>query len=319
MIKTIQRLKPSTFFVAAAFCFELLLNAVTPPLQAPDEFSHFYRAFQVSEGNFFSVKTDHRLGGEMPQGLIDFSAQHKNSAYSLDYTVNHEEILTSCLIGLQPEIRQFQDFANTSYYSPISYLPQALGIVLLKTITSKVGVLYYGGRIFTFLIWLLCMVQVIKLLPIFKWLFTFLMLLPMNPYLVNSFSADTVTNILSFLFIALVLKHVFITATLSRKDVTILTLLVGLLVMAKLVYTGIIFLLLIIPASKFKTQRLKFLKVGGIFLFALAIILYWSGSIMQYYIPYKDYNPLYSNIASLSACGDYYAQKSYILRTVFIS
>jgi len=313
MLKYFKHPHPVKFFLCLAVCIEILLNVVTPPLQAPDEFSHFYRAYQVSEGQLLPVKSDQRLGGYIPQGLIDFASQHRNSAYNMEYTLDHREIFNSCKIKLQEGERQFQDFANTSYYSPVSYLPQALALFVIRLFSENMGVLYYGSRLFTFLVWLICMAFVIKTVPVFKWLFTFLILLPMNPYIVNSFSADTVTNILSFLLIALILRHVFVTEKIKFSQLLLLGIIAALLVLAKVVYIGLILLLLLIPAKKYGKSWIRIVVIGSVFIVSTLLMLYWSRTIMTYYIPIKDYNPAFKNVASLSPCGDYYAQKAYIL------
>jgi uncharacterized membrane protein len=317
IITLVNNLQPAKVFLIAAVFFELLLNIVTPPLQSPDEFSHFYRAYQISEGHFLPEKTNNRLGGQMPQGIEDFVAQFRNSAYDLDYTLNHQEILNACKIDLQVNERVFKDFANTAYYSPVSYLPQALAITVLKIFTKKVGILYYGGRLFTFIVWLLCMCLAIKQLPVFKWLITFLLLLPMGLYQSNSFSADVVTNILSILFISFVLKNTFQKTKINWQNLLILLSLAALLVLAKVVYAGLVLLLYLIPAARFKNNSTKLLHIGYILFFVSILFVWWSSLVMNYYLPYKNYNPDFRNVASLSACGDYYAQKSYILKHGF--
>jgi uncharacterized membrane protein len=253
----------------------------------------------------------------MPQGIEDFVAQFRNSAYDLDYTLNHQEILNACKIDLQENDRVFKDFANTAYYSPVSYLPQALAITVLKIFTKKVGILYYCGRLFTFIVWLLCMYLAIKQLPVFKWLITFLLLLPMGLYQSNSFSADVVTNILSILFISFVLKNTFQKTKINWQNLLILLSLAALLVLAKVVYVGLVLLLFLIPAARFKNNSTKLLHIGYILFFVSILFVWWSSLVMDYYLPYKSYNPDFRNVASLSACGDYYAQKSYILQHGF--
>jgi uncharacterized membrane protein len=312
MFNGLKNRSASSFFVWAALFFELLLNVVTPPLQAPDEFNHFYRAYQISEGGFLPVKQDRRLGGDMPIGLLSFTDQYKQCVYIKNYTISYEEILISLRVNTDNN-RKFQDFANTAYYSPVSYLPQAFILFVLRLFQAPPALFYYGGRLFTFLVWLFFMHRLIKNLPAFKWLFTLLALLPMNLYLVNSFSADTVTNLISFLFIATVLKHIFVTERITRRDLLLLGLLLGLMALAKVVYIGLGILLLAIPGHKFRNI---YSRVGGLALLLLVSCLLaalWSGVVMQLYIPSKDYNPLFTYEATLSSCADYYAQKEYIL------
>lgn len=66
MFSAFKNIKPHLFFIYAAIFFFIILNIVTPPLQAADEFNHFYRAYQIAEGQFLPNKIDNRLGGEIP-------------------------------------------------------------------------------------------------------------------------------------------------------------------------------------------------------------------------------------------------------------
>jgi uncharacterized membrane protein len=313
MFNKLKNMSAPSFFLRAALFFELLLNLVTPPLQVPDEFNHFYRAYQVSEGSFLPLKQDQRLGGYMPQGIIEFTDHFRPVEYYRNYTISHREILYSFSIEPNEQSRKMKDFANTAYYSPMSYLPHAFIMFVLRQFHAPPAVLYFGGRLFMFFVWLFLMHKIITMLPVFKWLFTLLALLPVNIYLVNSFSADTVTNLLSFLFIALVLKHVFVTETITGRDVFVLGLVLIMLALSKVVYIGIALLLLAIPARKFKNHfhRIAFLLLFVLFSGLPALL--WSNIVMKLYIPFKDYNPAYIYEATLSECGDYHAQKEYIL------
>jgi uncharacterized membrane protein len=313
MFRRFENINPASFLVMAALVMELLLNLVTPPLQAPDEFSHFYRSYQVSEGYFLPLKQDQRLGGYIPEGINDFIDQYKQPAYIYRYTLSYRELARSFKIGLQPNDRRFRDFANTAYYSPVSYLPQSLMLGMLRQFSAPPAVLYYAGRLFVFFIWLFCMYRVIRFIPVFKWLFTFLALLPTNLYVANSFSADTVTNILSFLFIAIALQHIFVTSRITGRHLLVLALVLALLAMAKVVYIGLVVLLFAIPGHKFSSRAHRFLGLGILFLLSAFLSGLWSEAVMRFYVPMKDYNPNYSHLAFLSPCGDYYAQQAYIL------
>lgn len=313
MFGRFENINPASFFVVAALLMGALLSLVTPPLQAPDEFSHFYRSYQVAEGHFLPLKQDQRLGGNIPEGINDFIEQYKQPAYIYRYTFSYRELARSFKIDLQPEDRKFRDFANTAYYSPVSYLPQSLMMAMLRPFNAPPALLYYAGRLFVFFIWLFCLYRVIVFVPVFKWLFTFLALLPMNLYVANSFSADTVTNILSFLFIALTLQHIFVTPRITARHLLLLALVLALLALAKVVYIGLVLLLFAIPGHKFNSRAQRLLGLGLLFLLSAFLSGLWSEAVMKLYIPIKDYNPDYSNLAFLSPCGDYYAQQAYIL------
>jgi uncharacterized membrane protein len=313
MLNKFKNIKPELFFVYAAIFFSIVFNLVTPPLQAPDEFNHFYKAYQLAEGKFLPNKVDNRLGGEIPNCVNKFVFPFENAATEWRLTLTKQDVLNGFTIKHNKDTVRFKDFPNTSYYSVVSYLPHTVAIFITKKLNCSVATMYYAGRLLTFLAWLICMFFVIKIVPVYKWLFTLICLLPMNIYITNSFSADTVSNILSFLFMALVLKHTFSENEFRLKNLIPLLIIIALLALAKVVYVGLVLAFLIIPIAKFKSKAQYFLCAAGLFLVAFIVTSYWSGVIMSHYTPYVDYNPAYRDWICLTHYSNYYQQKAYIL------
>ncbi len=126
-------LKPDRFFLFCGLLFGLIFLIITPPFQTPDELSHFYRAYQISEGDFIGINKDHRVGGYLPVSLAD-------SYLPFRYIRRHEHVKTSWSIirkqfenKLNEENRKFVDFPNTGMYSFVSYIPQASGIFIVRS------------------------------------------------------------------------------------------------------------------------------------------------------------------------------------------
>ena len=303
------KIKPQYFFLFAALFFQWRFNTVTPPLQAPDEFNHFYRALQVSEGQFLPLKQDNRLGGVVPGSVREFVLPYSNAATNLKYTLTQKQIVDSYKIPYSNADTIFYDFPNTAVYSPVSYLPHAVAIYVLKKLNLSVANLYYGGRNFAFICWLFGMFFVISIIPFGKWLMTLLMLLPMNLYIANSFSADTVTNIVALLFVAYVLKLSQQDKKVLLSNVLLLLFMIVFLVFAKVVYIGLVLLLFVIRSRQFNSILNYCFSIGGLFLAAALVTYYWSSTVLEYYTPFVDYNPNYRNGICLSNCANYYQQK----------
>lgn len=312
-MQLLLKIKPQYFFLFAALFFQWQLNRVTPPLQAPDEFNHFYRALQISEGQLLPLKQNNRLGGVVPGCVRAYVLPFSNAATNLKCTISPQQMEESFRIRYSDKDTVFIDYPNTALYSPISYLPHALAIYVLKKLDVPVAYLYYGGRTLTFIFWLIAMFFVIVMMPYGKWLVTLLILLPMNMYITNSFSADTVTNIISLLFIAYVLKLAQQDKQISNLHLLFLLLLIVALAFAKVVYIGLVLLLFVIPPKQFKSVWHYSLSLGLLFLTAFAITSYWSNLILTYYTPYADYNAQFRNGICLSNCANYFQQKALIL------
>lgn len=317
MLNLLNKIKPWNFFVFAAIVFEIVFTIVTPPLQAPDEFNHFYRAYQVADGHFLPERTKNRLGGEIPVCFNEFTAPYFYAFTNLKYVLYGQEVQDAASVQFTDSVTEFKDFPNTAYYSPVSYAPQALAMAIVKQFNCSVTAIYYAGRIGGFLFWLVIMFLVIKIVPLYKWLFATLILLPMNLYLANSLSADTVTNCLGFLFVALVLKYAFSESKITKKQLLLLLLIIILIGLAKVVYVGAIVLLLIIPANKFTSNSARYISVSIIFAIASVIVFLWSATIMKFYITYAEYDPKHNFFIGLSSCANYHAQKAYILEHGF--
>ncbi len=308
-----DKLQAHTFFLIAAIILGIAYTIASPPLQAPDEFDHFRRVFHMSEGHFLPEKIDNRLGGDMPIEFKEFITPYRHSATNLKQTLSLETIKGSFDIPLVNKQKEFNDFPNTSYYSVVSYLPQVIAMTIVKQFSISIGTLFYSGRIFMYLFWLIVTYFLIRTVPVYKWLFTLLALLPMNIYISDSYSADTMTNILSFCFIILVLKYAFDDNPFTTRRLFFLVLICVLLALSKVVYVGLVLAFFIIPISKFVSKKHFVFSSFILLSCSLTVAYLWSKVIMHYYTPFHLYNPLFREVGCISHCADYAAQKAHIL------
>lgn len=312
-MQLLLKIKPQYFFIVAALFFQWQFNRVTPPLQAPDEFNHFYRVLQIADGQLMPLKQDQRLGGYVPSSVREFILPYNNAATNLKYTLSEKQIENSKSIKYNSGDPEFFDYPNTSLYSPVSYLPQSLTLWVLKKFDVTIYTLYYAGRFVTFLLWLILMFYAIKLIPFGKWALTFMLLLPMNLYMVNSYSADTMTNILAILFFVYTLKLAFQAYPIKKQQILFMLMIIVLLALAKVVYVGLVLLILLIPKKQFSSTKNYAIIISAILLVAVISAYMWSNAVLSYYIPYDDYNKAHRDGIILSNCANYYQQKELIL------
>ena len=57
-------------YVYIALIFGMLFVFLTPPLQSPDEDSHFKRSYQISKGHFYPVEKDNKIGNYFPKEML---------------------------------------------------------------------------------------------------------------------------------------------------------------------------------------------------------------------------------------------------------
>ncbi|MBC7487902.1 MAG: DUF2142 domain-containing protein [Cytophagaceae bacterium] len=290
--RLMSTLAPDRFFMVCALLFGLIFIVITPPFQTPDEINHFYRSYQVSEGTFIAVSKDHRVGGELPASLVSCSKPFcflRRKEYT---TTSWSTIIEQVNISLNKKEIIFIDFPNTGMYSFVSYMPQAIGIFIFRSLDLPPIFIFYGGRLSALLFWVFSMVWAIRLLPFYKWLFTLLALLPMSVATNMSLSADVMTNVLAFLVIAYSLHLAYSRPLVSGKQMTIFSVLGVLLALAKVVYLPLILLILLVPQNKFRSKSSYYGQLLTVFVISGVTALCWSAIMKSLYVPSKLYNPV---------------------------
>jgi len=312
-----SKLKPENCFLIISLFFGILILFTTPPFQVPDEFNHFYRAYQISEGKLIGLKQDNRVGGYIPESLIKISEPFKTLSWNINRETSIEQINECFNIQLEPEKKVFVDFPNTGMYSPISYLPQALSIFFLRILNPPPLYIFYFARIFTLLFWSVFIYFSIKILPFFKWLFTLIALLPMSLFINSSLSADVISNIFSFLIISYILKLIFNNQIITKKNFIFVCILSIFLASAKLVYTPILLLYILIPKENFLNTMNKYLQISILFVISLFTMIFWSKIMNNLYVPYSLYNSQFRDGITLTQCSDMYKQMENIFENLF--
>ncbi len=264
LVNRINHLLPRQLFLFFGIMEGLILVFLTPAFQVPDEASHFLRAYQVSEFGLMPEVKNNVLGGNMPVSLSNTISLYNGIAVHPNVKMNRKILETGLQMSLNPGERSFYFFANSALYSPVSYLPQAAGIVIGRNLGVSPLVLLYLGRLFNLAAWILLVYLSLAILPFNSWLFLVLALLPMSMFQAASLSADVMTNALSFLLISLVFRIAWdADSRLGRKEILWLTVLAVLLTLSKSVYFFLVFLFLIIPVSK-AAGRNKYLIAGSL-------------------------------------------------------
>lgn len=305
-------LKPEQVFVTLAAVFGILYLFLTPPFQSPDENRHFYRAYHMSQGSILATKMDGRVGGYLPkkvkESLIPFSGMRGR----VQVVTSSDEIMSS-IAYKGDETMEFVDFPSMAVYTPVSYIPQAIGIRLARIFSDSSIIALYAGRLMTLICWMIALFYAIRITPIFKWLIVVLALLPMSLFIHSSLTADMATNVVVFLLLAFILKNTFSDHQQTRKEFLTLVLLVFLLASVKFLYSPVLLLFLIIPLKNFTGKKQFFLRFFGLGLVALITTACWPLILGVGYVSYADYNPDYAETVNLLACANVKEQLTYIL------
>jgi hypothetical protein len=250
-------------FTIVATLFGALFAVVTPPFWGHDEITQFGRAYQVAHGGFVPERIkDGRgisYGGDVPTSITILMG------YALhDYTINPEEPgamvddpggydrLGGAAVSSTTEPVWF---TNTAAYSPVPYIPAAIGIRLADLFGLDVG----GSITLTRLVGLLSYLVVVGFglyalrARRVQWLAFTVAVLPIAVFQAGTVTADTMTNALAILVSALLVKALFLGDRLGRLETAALLTSTILLPISKPTYVLLAMLVVVVP-----THRLGF-------------------------------------------------------------
>lgn len=308
----LEKIRPEIFFLYFSLFFGIFILIVTPPFQVPDEINHFYKAYQISEGNFVSIKQDNRLGGYVPESVVKTTQPFLRLRWNENNKIEKAIILQQLKISLSAEEKVFVDFPNTGLYSFVTYAPQALSIFISRSLSLPPLWIFYLSRLFALVFWVFCIFYAIKIIPVYKWLFCLIALLPMSLFVNMSLSGDVVTNALAFVLIAYILQLAFGEKKVTTINFLIIAALTILLALSKIVYVPLIFIFLIIPKQKFISTNIFYFLSSILFLVAGLTVFLWSKVISGLYIPYAAYNVNFRDGATLVNGANMHEQLLYI-------
>ena len=258
-------------FAIMACTTGLVLCFANPMFAAYDECVHFTRAYNIAQGHPIIQQVDGNYGMMMPEQLYDYTMRRYHfRELALDRAMLLSEKQNSTMV--------FSDFVtHTRTYSPINYLPQAIGILFGKLFHTNILMQAYISRIMALWAYVSLTILAIHIIPYRKSTLMALALLPMLVMTASSISQDAVMIGGIFLFTAQALRALLPKNTIpTQKENTIrplvfLALTTLLFIPSKYVYAPFLLLAFLIPARNFHTPRQK-----HIFRASLTIIILLS-------------------------------------------
>ncbi len=249
-------------FLVVATVFGAIFSVLTPAFWGHDEITQFGRAYQVAHGGFTPHKiADNRgvaYGGDVPasiDGLMNYAFDdYRNNPGEPDPMVANPAAYD--LLGAAPvtSVTKQVWFTNTAAYSPVPYVPAAVGIRLAQALDLKVGATVELTRLAGLLAYLLIVGFALRALRAYRvqWLAFTVAVLPIALFQAGTVTADTVTNALAILVSCLLVKGLFLGAELSRLEtVAALTAAIA-LPLSKPTYVLLAMLVVLIPARQYR-------------------------------------------------------------------
>jgi hypothetical protein len=257
--------------------FGLAAVVLVPPAITFDGPSHYFRALQVSRGQWRAERYSSRaVGGALPSAHVDFVDTLWNS-----YWVEHDFGSLSRWSALSRKASaetgaQRVEFTNTAVYSPVNYALQALGMRLMSWMTPSPLAAHRAACATNLVGYLAVIVTALGLMPRYR---RGLLLVASYPLIViqsASLSTDAINAALPLLLLAWTWKlrdGAPGTRPMELGGLFLVGLLVALLKPTSL---AALTCLVLLPVGCFGTRRRWFAGLGVFFLCALAAWYLWN-------------------------------------------
>ena len=296
-------------FLAIALLFGLLFIFITPPFQAADEFDHFYRSYDLSQGSLFPPFADMKnnlTGSMMPSSLLKISADFKSIPFHPEKKAKLEKVAAAAKIPLNEAEKRAIYYRVFAASFPGFNIPQIAGILLGRSAGCPPIFYLYIGRMLNLAVWMLLVFCAIRTTPVFKWVFLLLALAPMSLFQAASLSADAGLNAVALLFIALLLRMAFDEDyRLKRRRMIGLFLMGALITISKGgAYFPLLFLFFIIPSGKFSGKIEKHSLFSLLVFNCLMGLIIWKRLTEQY-----AFSAMYPGLS----ISDFSARLNYLL------
>ena len=253
-------------FIPISFAFFLLM----PVSKVPDEYSHFMRSYEISEGH-----------------LITTSRRWDSSIYNSIGNGDYKTLFDHFKVKTSKEKAPYK-YDNTSLYAFVCYIPQAFGIKIAKIFKLNILFQAYMGRLFNLAVFIAMMFFAIKLIPFKKECIFIISFLPIVIQEAISLSPDALTIATATLFVSSILYFK------NKKDekftkiqFTYLAILALILSLCKIVYLPICLLLFLLPKEKFSSLKKKNVLIILLAIFVVLVNLIWLKLASQF-LPSND-------------------------------
>lgn len=268
-------------YLTALLCLGLLYMLVIPPYGVTDEAQHINQAYNNS------ARVLGLAPKQIPWGDAYRRACDTNSALEQNATTvfSYQELVQGLLRGApggQSDTVVYKAEEVGGYQLP--YVLSSLGVLLGRLLHLGYVPTLLLGRLFNFALFAALTYFAVKHAPFGNAVFAAVGLLPGTLHVAASFSRDSFTLALAFLFTALTLRAAGKKELLHWREGAVLAVLCVLLAPCKAAYVPLVLLLLLIPAARFGkawqawTYRAGVLCTAGFLYWRANIVIVWDAA-----------------------------------------
>lgn len=264
---SVKKLKTEYQFLILWLMLSFLFIVSNVLFNIPDETAHFYRAFEISQGHLLSIKDSAArvVGRELPFLDIDLGI----------YRSGWGALLENINMKLSDNT-VFVDFWNTALYSPVSYIPQALGIRIATLFTNNILIIAYFARLINWVCITTLIFYSIKITPFAKEFLLIVTLLPINIQESTSLAPDGMVVALTCFMISFTLYAIYVKKEkFDFRYITLIYILSILIASYKIVYLPFCMIFFLIPNERFGSRKKYWMHAVCAAVLTLIISLIW--------------------------------------------
>ena len=276
-------LKMENIFLLIAPIICIFFMITMPTFKNHDEYYHWLKAYEVSEGHLMTPIENGIQGSMMPKQVAEVLPKDWT-------TMDYREVKERLKIQINEDDKEVLNPETAAVYSFVQYVPQATGIAIARLFTNNVYIITYAGRFLNMIVAIAILYFAIKIIPFGKKMLLIPAMIPIAIEGFTSLSPDAITISMAFLYIAYILHLAFDKKVekIKSKDKIALLIMSIIIALCKIVYIPLVGLLLIIPKEKFKDNKNKiinFIVIAGI---AVVINLIWLAISSRYLSTFRE-------------------------------
>lgn len=279
---------PARLFLVLGLFSGLILVFLLPPYQVADEWRHYFRVWQLTDGTLLG----HGLGDEIPKALQRLTWETE-SFYGLPTRapVPWQEAQAfsrrMAALRIDPEDASYVSFP-TVLYAPVPYLGMTATVGIARLLTASPLLLMYAGRLGALALALVLTWYAIRRAPFGKWAFFLMAMTPVIAFQRAGMSADGFINALAMLQVALVLELACLPGRKVRStDLFWLGIVTLALCLCKQAYLFLPLLHFVVPADRFRRPGDRRIARYWLPLLGWTVAIWWAVTVMR-----ENYQPM---------------------------
>lgn len=264
-------IKKEWMFLSMSIIIGTIFVFINVPQVRYDEHAHMWRAYELSEGHIIS-----KMNHELPTSIIDLFRRDDGTYPNKEFNYNTLKIKLSD--KLEKEKKEPFPVGATASLTPISYLPQLIGVFVGKILNLGPIKILWLGRFTNLATYVVLIFFAIKIMPSekFKSIIMMIGLFPMSLTMAATMSPDSLIIATTILAIAYGLHLKFDVKRIRMWDIIKLAVLCMIPTICKIVYFPLCLMFLMIPKKKFESHQKR--------------ILYYVLMIGIIFVPYLIFN-----------------------------